>query len=597
MRTFRIDIVIIILTALLPAAAVGHETDQYSVPVGKEFADLRFYISDEVYKRINSAVNKVNSLIEQSLRDNSDTRQTDYLQSPFRITSAVHEEFPNFVYHIHYWEIKLGNSRTQPQFPGFVVAYKPAFWIYHHWTLTLDPTKLVRLVRTSTIMINDTYLGTDKLSHFFNMGYIYYLSFQRSRKNGLDESAAAKRAVTLSAGLNPIYSERRILGELTTGVRSNADLAANYVGMKFYRNLTEEVRLKGSMRQPMLVRDGAYWKFNGHVRPHSDFFSIFISDHFDEALNPNYYWLGMKNIMQGQVRDRCDDMLRWYKDEQGNRMGKEQFANINKALGAYFGEDYGHERDFERIISIANTCFDHDAPIENAGMEPADNTIMLASASGDILPDTAYFKGMSGLPEKTGANGADKFGRTAVWWAARNGDIDKLKDLISSGVDVNIADIDGDSPLHTALKWGHGPVTELLLANGADANAASLYGITPLHLAVRAMDSGSVSALLEHGADVNATDDFGCTPLHDIAVRGHEIIAEMLIAAGADPESTDIYNTTPLHRAARAGNPEMVKKLMSLGADSKARNLLGRTSIDEALPVNNGEIFEYLPSH
>ena len=63
-----------------------------------------------------------------------------------------------------------------------------------------------------------------------------------ARKRGVDESTAVAQAVPLSTGNNLLLSENWLLGRFTTGIRSNADLAANYAGFKFYRNLTEPVR-------------------------------------------------------------------------------------------------------------------------------------------------------------------------------------------------------------------------------------------------------------------------------------------------------------------------------------------------------------------
>jgi ankyrin repeat protein len=592
---------VIVLAAFLPSAADGHETDQYTVPVGREFADLRYYISDEIYDRLSSAVEKVNLRIEQSLNDYYSTEQTAKLQSPATIASAVYAEFPSFVYHIHVWEAKLHSSKVQNQFPGLVVAHKPPFWIYHHWALVIDPTKLVRLVRTSTIMVDGTYMGTDKISHFIDMGYAYYLRYLSLKEKEVAEGEATSMAVNMSSGYNLFFSESMILGSLTTGIKSNADLAANYVGFKFYRNLTEEEMLKGKMRPPMLVRNGEYWNFNDHVRPNSDFFSVFVSDHFDEALNPNYYMLGMNTIMQKQIRNRCDNLLQWYSDDRGNPMNREQFGNINKELTTYYGENYGHIADMEDIISIASTCFADNDVLDVDSSDVAAHVRRLASAEGDLSDsirlNSGNIQGESDLPEKEGINNSDKFGRTDLWWAARFGDIDDVKRLIDEGADMDIKDIDGESPLHSASRWGHEAIAELLLIYGADANAASIHGITPLHLAVRDMHGDVIEILLKHGADANARDLFGCTPLHDIANSGNERFADMLVAAGADPQAKDINGTTPLHRAARAGNNVMVKTLLLLGANPALKSDLGRTPLDEALlQANNEDVVKSLSS-
>ena len=55
--------------------------------------------------------------------------------------------------------------------------------------------------------------------------------------------------------------------------------------------------------------------------------------------------------------------------------------------------------------------------------------------------------------------------------AAGSGDLDKLKTLISHGVDVNAADKDGRSSLHLVSSEGNLNVVEFLLAHEADPNS------------------------------------------------------------------------------------------------------------------------------
>ncbi len=568
---------IALLAALMPASAACHETDQYSVPSGREFADLRFYLSDYVHERLVSAVEKTNARIERSLRDGQSTKKTLKLQSPEVIAGAVSSEFPSVIYLVETWEIALRTGKVRSQFPGMVIAYKPTFWIYHHPLLILDPTKLVRLRRTSTIMVDGTYFGTDKIPHFFDLGYIYYKTYRSAMEQGLSEEEATERAVSLSAGGGLIFSESAILGGLTTGVRSNADLAANFVGLKFFRNLTEEVSLKGRMRPPLLVREGQYWRLNDHVKPHSDFFSFFVSDHFDEARNPNTYIFGMTTIIRNKVKKRCDDLVAWYHDDQGYHGTKERFEEITEELSTYYGEDYGHKNRPDRMATVADTCFPGDegsGPTNSTGIQSAAKSV------------------------EASVNSADRFERTALWWAARYGRTDEVRRLITLGADVNARDIDGETPLHSAVRWGHAEVAGVLLANGADADARALYDVTPLHMAARELRGDVIEVLLYHGANANERDAFGCTPLHDVAARGDVELAAAMVRAGANPDSEDILGTTPLHRAARAGHAGVVARLMSFGADPTIRSSLGRTPRDEAVNGNGGgngeEVFTYL---
>ena len=80
---------------------------------------------------------------------------------------------------------------------------------------------------SSTVKLNDTLLGTDKIDHFLVQGYLYY----RRSQSGLDPF----RAMTWGT-----HTERGHWGQATTGVFSYADLSANYRGLRFYAGLMGE---------------------------------------------------------------------------------------------------------------------------------------------------------------------------------------------------------------------------------------------------------------------------------------------------------------------------------------------------------------------
>src|SRR6185295_6325920 len=199
-----------------------------------------------------------------------------------------------------------------------------------------------------------------KIIHFLNLGHIYYSGYLSARKQGVGESEAVAQAVQLSSGDNLLLSENWLLGTLTTGIRSNADLAANYAGFKFYRNLTEEVRIGNRVMAPMLVRDGPYWKLNDQVRPDAEFFTAFITPHWNEALNPNVYAIVTDARVRAVLRDRCPDLLDWYRDERGGRLSRQQFVAAEEELSTLYGEDYGYRYGGENRVSIATTCFQSD---------------------------------------------------------------------------------------------------------------------------------------------------------------------------------------------------------------------------------------------
>ena len=111
--------------------------------------------------------------------------------------------------------------------------------------------------------------------------------------------------------------------------------------------------------------------------------------------------------------------------------------------------------------------------------------------------------------------------------AAKDGNIEAVKQHLAAGTEVNAKDEDGWTPLHLAAMAGHKETAELLIAKGADVNAK---------------ESG-----------------LGTAPLHRAAFRGHEAIVELLIAEGADVNAKiklgGLKGQTPLDIATHPDNP------------------------------------------
>jgi ankyrin repeat protein len=67
--------------------------------------------------------------------------------------------------------------------------------------------------------------------------------------------------------------------------------------------------------------------------------------------------------------------------------------------------------------------------------------------------------------------------------AAMNGDLDEVKRLvIDCGLDPNVKDNDGRTPLHFAVKKCHVDVVRVLLDHGADPTIRDNEGRTPLDI-------------------------------------------------------------------------------------------------------------------
>jgi ankyrin repeat protein len=145
--------------------------------------------------------------------------------------------------------------------------------------------------------------------------------------------------------------------------------------------------------------------------------------------------------------------------------------------------------------------------------------------------------------------------------AAKEGDLAKVKSLITEGSDVNIADENGTTPLHFAADRGHIDVVELLISKGADVNAETKRGFTPLHWAAQQDHKDVVELLISKGADVNAETKRGFTPLHGAARTGDKDLVELLISKGANVNANK-FRYTPIAWTGVAqptDSPEIVK--------------------------------------
>jgi uncharacterized protein len=105
---------------------------------------------------------------------------------------------------------------------------------------------------------------------------------------------------------------------------------------------------------------------------------------------------------------------------------------------------------------------------------------------------------------------------------ARNGDLDRLREVLDAGVPVNLTNSAGDTLLILASYHVHADVVRELVARGADHARVNDRGQTALAAAVFRRDDTIVSALLDAGAD----PDLG--PKSAVAIATFFDLPEML---------------------------------------------------------------------
>ncbi len=157
--------------------------------------------------------------------------------------------------------------------------------------------------------------------------------------------------------------------------------------------------------------------------------------------------------------------------------------------------------------------------------------------------------------------------------AAKGGDIEKIKLLISNGANLETqTDYYKYTPLHLAAQWDRTSVVKVLINAGANIEAQDLGKNTPLILASKKGHTEIVKLLLHAGANLETPDEYSkYNSLHWSASYGHTAITKLLLNAGANKDFQAKNKSTPLHGAAMNGEAENVQLLLDAGANVNAQ--------------------------
>ncbi|WP_264686539.1 ankyrin repeat domain-containing protein [Wolbachia endosymbiont (group B) of Rhopobota naevana] len=200
---------------------------------------------------------------------------------------------------------------------------------------------------------------------------------------------------------------------------------------------------------------------------------------------------------------------------------------------------------------------------------------------------------------------------------ARGGNLDKVKDLIAQGANLETKD---NTPLHNACNNDRLKVVEYLIEKGASLKAKNKDGKIPLELAeqkgytdiveilkqtqlnldrelliaVEKEDLGKVKDNIRRGANVNAQSRLGWASVFWAIQKNNLNIVKLLVNNGADINAKDNESWMPLHWAVQLGSLDVVKYLVERGANINALTADGRTSLELAVQKNCVDTIEFL---
>src|SRR5436190_10524897 len=271
------------ISAVLVASIFEMEYDQYTLSP-EPLADIGDEVTQFVQDNLWTAVATINAEIEQHqacLKETaaedtkcrsagSERKRIAELQTNEAVAKAVYKLLGDgtiFTTHTGDW-LNSHDFRVDP------ARYKTAYADSIYVTMPINYATL-----SPTIRVNGVECGTDKFDHFFQQGYRYYKIYTDQLAKGKTPEEAAKKAVAWGK-----MTEKTYFGMWVAGVYSNADLYANYAGMKFYYGLTQPIQIGTEMRPGTFTLVDGKWQITNPETARDVLLKPFIADQMNEAL-------------------------------------------------------------------------------------------------------------------------------------------------------------------------------------------------------------------------------------------------------------------------------------------------------------------------
>ena len=150
--------------------------------------------------------------------------------------------------------------------------------------------------------------------------------------------------------------------------------------------------------------------------------------------------------------------------------------------------------------------------------------------------------------------------------AAAENDVNKVRELVTSGTNPNQTDEETRTGLHIAAIKGNLTIAAILIKAKAKLDITDKLGNTPLHYAAERNQAEMAKLLLEAGASPDPINRDGVTPLMMAAARGDLEIVRALLAKGANPNRTDFTGRDAIGWASDSRRPIVIQTLQRAAA-------------------------------
>ncbi|KAI6233020.1 SH3 domain-containing protein [Aphelenchoides fujianensis] len=106
-------------------------------------------------------------------------------------------------------------------------------------------------------------------------------------------------------------------------------------------------------------------------------------------------------------------------------------------------------------------------------------------------------------------NSLDKSGSTALYWAALNGHVNVIEELLKQpNVSISAQNKLGDTPLHAASRKGHVDCATILIERGACVYVVNRDGQKPIHLAKSPELAALLKLTMDKQPDPNVANEY-----------------------------------------------------------------------------------------